>query len=92
MYAYPKTKTLISIVYRLNRPQTQSSDRSLPDSEFISIESEMKRTSRKVINTLRGEGIGAVLPPDNFPMNMLTWPGKVWTVSHKPVAFDAGIA
>jgi epoxyqueuosine reductase QueG len=91
LYAYPKTKILISLVYRLNRPQIQSSDRSLPDSEFISIESEMKRTSRKVINTLRDEGIEAVLPLDNFPMNMLPWPGKVWTVSHKTVAEAAGL-
>jgi len=91
LHAFPKTKTLISLVYRLNRPQIQSNDRSLPDAEFISIESQMEKTSRGVVKILRENGIGAVLPSDNFPMDMLKWPGKMWTVSHKPVAIAAGL-
>ena len=89
--AFPKTKTIISFVYRLNQPQIQSNDRTLPDSEFVSIESEMKKTSRAVVKTLRQNGIGAVTPSDNFPMDMLKWPGKIWTVSHKTVAATAGL-
>ncbi len=89
--AFPKTKTLISLVYRLNQPQIQSNDRSLPDAEFIAVGLEMERVSRKVVKTLRENGIGAVLPAENFPMDMLKWPGKMWTISHKPVAVCAGL-
>lgn len=89
--AFPKTKSLISFVCRLNRPQMQSGDRSLPDAEFIAIESEMERISRTVVKALRQNGIGTVLPAENFPMDMLKWPGKMWTVSHKPVAVAAGL-
>jgi hypothetical protein len=38
--AFPRTKSIISYVCRLNLPQLQSADRSLPDVEFIAIESE----------------------------------------------------
>lgn len=91
LHAFPKTKTLISLVYRLNRPQIQSNDRSLPDGEFISIEAEMEKTSRTLVKILRQKGIQAVLPSDNFPMDMLKWPGKMWTVSHKLVGAAAGL-
>jgi epoxyqueuosine reductase QueG len=91
LHAFPKTKTLISYVCRLNRPQIQSNDRSLPDVEFVALESEMKRISRDVVKALRLNGISSVLPSENFPMDMLKWPGKMWTVSHKPVAVAAGL-
>jgi len=89
--AFPRTKSIISYVCRLNVPQLQSADRSLPDVEFIAIESEMERISRSVVNVLREKGIGSVVPSDNFPMDMLKWPGKMWTVSHKPIAAAAGL-
>lgn len=89
--AFPKTKTIISFACRLNRPQIQSNDRSLPDVEFVAIEAEMERISRAVVKALRQNGIGTVLPAENFPMDMLKWPGKMWTVSHKPIAVTAGL-
>lgn len=89
--AFPKTKTIISLVYRLNQPQIQSNDRSLPDAEFIAIEAEMETASRTIVKKLRENGIGAVLPANNFPMDMLKWPGKMWTISHKTVAVSAGL-
>jgi len=41
----------------------------------------MERVSRTVVKVLRDKGIGTVVPSDNFPMDMLKWPGKMWTVS-----------
>ena len=38
--AFPRTKSIISYVCRLNVPQLQSADRSLADVEFIALESE----------------------------------------------------
>lgn len=89
--AFPRTKSIISYVCRLNSPQIQSADRSLADVEFIALESEMKLVSRTIVKILRENGIGSVVPSDNFPMDMLKWPGKMWTVSHKPIAAAAGL-
>ena len=41
----------------------------------------MERVSRTVVKVLREKVIGTVVPSDNFPMDMLKWPGKMWTVS-----------
>lgn len=91
LQAFPTAKSLISYVCRLNRPQIQSCDRSLADVEFVALESEMEKVSRNVVKALRKNGIGAVVPSENFPMDMLKWPGKMWTVSHKPIAAAAGL-
>jgi epoxyqueuosine reductase QueG len=89
--AFPGTKCILSYVCRLNIPQLRSVDRSLADVEFIALESEMERVSRTVVKVLRENGIGTVVPAENFPMDMLKWPGKMWTVSHKPIAAAAGL-
>jgi epoxyqueuosine reductase QueG len=89
--AFPGTKSIISYVCRLNSLQIQSADRSLADVEFIALESEMKMISRSIVKILRKNGIGSVVPSENFPMDMLKWPGKMWTVSHKPIAAAAGL-
>jgi epoxyqueuosine reductase QueG len=89
--AFPRTKSIISFACRLNMPQMQSADRSLADVEFIVLESEMERVSRRIVKILREKGIGAVVPTESFPQDMLKWPGKMWTVSHKPIAAAAGL-
>jgi epoxyqueuosine reductase QueG len=91
LHAFRKTRSIISYVCRLNPPQLRSADRSLADIEFIALESEMERVSRNAVKALREKGIGTVVPAENFPMDMLKWPGKMWTVSHKPIAAAAGL-
>jgi ferredoxin len=59
--------------------------------EFIALESEMERVSRTAVKVLRENGIKTVVPSENFPMDMLKWPGKMWTVSHKLIAAAAGL-
>ena len=41
--------------------------------------------------TLEGRGIRAMNPAMGFPMEMDRFPGKIWVVSHKPVAVAAGL-
>ncbi len=91
LLAFPWAKSIISYICRLNPPQIQSPDRSLADKELIALDSEMEAVSRRVIWQLRKRGIAAVVPSENFPMDMLKWPGKMWTVSHKPIAAAAGL-
>ena len=89
--AFPRAKTLISFICRLNRAQIQSSDRTLADGEFIALDAEMLRISRKVVKVLREKGVATITPPENFPQDMNNWPGKMFIVSHKPVAEAAGL-
>jgi len=91
LYAFRNAKTLISYMCRLNQPQIQSPDRSLPDVEFIVIESELEKVSRNAVKALKKMGISSVVPSENFPMDMLKFPGKMWTISHKSVAEAAGL-
>ena len=44
-----------------------------------------------IVAALEAEGVRAVNPSMGFPMEMNRFPGKVWVVSHKPVAVAAGL-
>lgn len=46
---------------------------------------------RKVVKVLRKNGVAAITPSEGFPQDMNKWPGKMFTVSHKPVAAAAGL-
>ena len=51
----------------------------------------MNEISRHVVRTLEERGIGALNPAMGFPMEQDKFPGKIWVVSHKPVAVAAGL-
>ncbi|MFZ2630882.1 MAG: 4Fe-4S binding protein [Desulfosalsimonadaceae bacterium] len=89
--AFPSAKTLVSLIIRMNAPQVQSSDRSLIDGEFIAVEEQALAVSRKLIGQLREHGIACITPSEGFPQDMAKWPGRMFTVSHKPVAQAAGL-
>ena len=89
--AFPSAKTLVSLVFRMNAPQLTSSDRALADSEFIAVEKQALAVSRVMIKRLRDHGIACITPAEGFPQDMAKWPGRMFTVSHKPVAQAAGL-
>jgi epoxyqueuosine reductase QueG len=89
--AFPHAKTLVSFCCRLNSPQVQSRDRSLIDGEFISVDKEMPEIARHIVRALRKNGISSITPSEGFPQDMNRWPGRMFTVSHKPVAEAAGL-
>ena len=88
---FPATRTLISYVCRYNRPHLHSVDRSLADIEFVDTAKTMNAVARRVMRALEEKGIASVSPAAGFPMEMSRWPGKMWAVSHKPVAVAAGL-
>src|SRR5262249_62410027 len=47
--------------------------------------------ARKVVAALEQQGVRALNPSMGFPMEMDRFPGKIWVVSHKPVAVAAGL-
>src|SRR6059036_2673105 len=89
--AFPRTKTLISFVVRMNREAIRTPARSVSNTEFHHSGDEVNDIARSVVRTLEERGIRALNPAMGFPMEMDQFPGKVWVVSHKPVAVAAGL-
>jgi NAD-dependent dihydropyrimidine dehydrogenase PreA subunit len=88
---FPGTKTLIAFVCRMNREPIRSTARSVANLEFHHTGEEVNTVARKVVAALEERGIAAVNPAMGFPMEMDRFPGKIWVVSHKPVAVAAGL-
>jgi Fe-S-cluster-containing hydrogenase component 2 len=89
---FPATLTLVSFVCRLNREPIRSPARSVANLEFHHTGDHANEVARKVVAALESQGVRAVNPAMGFPMEMDRFPGgKLWVVSHKPVAAAAGL-
>lgn len=89
--AFPRTKTLISFVVRMNREPIRTPARSVANLEFHHTGDAVNDIGRSVVRTLEEQGVKALNPAMGFPMEMDEFPGKIWVVSHKPVAVAAGL-
>lgn len=88
---FPATRTLISLVVRMNRENIRSPARSVANLEFHGSTDRVNDIARRIVRRLEAQRIRAMNPPAGFPMEMSQFPGKVWVVSHKPVAEAAGL-
>jgi epoxyqueuosine reductase QueG len=89
---FPRTRSLISIVMRMNRENIRNPARSLANKEFHHAGDETELVSRKIVAALERAGIRALYPPVGFPMEADRWmTERMWVVSHKPVAVAAGL-
>jgi Fe-S-cluster-containing hydrogenase component 2 len=89
---FPAAKTLLSFVCRMNREPIRSPARSVANLEFHHTGDEVNEVARKVVAALERQGVRAVNPAMGFPMEMDHYNrGKIWVVSHKPVAVAAGL-
>jgi ferredoxin len=89
---FPATKTLISFVCRMNREPIRSPARTVANLEFHRSGDHVNEVARKVVAVLERQGIRAINPAMGFPMEMDIYnKGKIWVVSHKPVAVAAGL-
>jgi Fe-S-cluster-containing hydrogenase component 2 len=89
--AFPKTKTLISFVCRMNQENVRAPLRSIANTEFHASGEDINQVGRTIVETLTKIGIRALNPSVAFPQEMDRFPGKVWIVSYKPVAVAAGL-
>lgn len=87
----PWTRTLVSFVCRMNREPVRSPARSVSNLEFHETGHRVNEVARKLVTELESRGIRAVNPSMGFPMEIDRFPGKIWFVSHKPVAVSAGL-
>jgi NAD-dependent dihydropyrimidine dehydrogenase PreA subunit len=89
--AFPATKTLISLVFQLNREPIRSPARSAGNLEFHASYHHANEVARRIVTALQAAGVAAINPSAGFPMEMDRFPGKIWYVSHKLVAVAAGL-
>ncbi len=88
---FPWTKSLVSFVGRLNRENLRSPARSISSLELNKVSEKLEGATHKLTAYLERNGVKAVAPAVGFPMEMDRWPGKIFVVSHKPVAVAAGL-
>ncbi|MBP1151232.1 SCP2 sterol-binding domain-containing protein [Methylocaldum sp. RMAD-M] len=88
---FPWAKTLLSFVCRMNRENIRSPARSVANLEFHNTGDEINEVARRMVRVLEQKGIRAINGAMGFPMEADRWPGKMWVVSHKPVAEAAGL-
>ena len=89
--AFPFARTLISFVVSMNRENIRSPARSVANLEFHHAADDCDEVARAIAHSLEARGVRAAYPSMGFPMEASRWPGKMWIVSHKPVAVAAGL-
>src|SRR5215813_12986364 len=89
---FQPTKALISFVLRMNREPIRSPARSAANVEFHQTGERVNEVARHIVNALGNRGVRAINPAMGFPMEVdRIGTGKIWIVSHKPVAVAAGL-
>ena len=48
-------------------------------------------TAKRIVTGLTEKGVRAINTSSGFPMDLSKWPGKMWPLSHKPIAVAAGL-
>jgi len=91
LHFFPRAKSLISFVCRMNRQPIRNPARSLANLEFHHVGDDVNDVARWIVARLEAAGVKAINPSMGFPMEMDRFPGKIWVVSHKPVAVAAGL-
>lgn len=89
--AAPWAKSLISFVVRENRDAIRTPSRSVSNLEFHHAGDYANEVARALVRKLEDLGVRALNPSMGFPMEMDKFPGKIWVISHKPVAVAAGL-
>jgi ferredoxin len=91
LQAFPAGRTLLSFCVRMNREPIRSPARSAANAEFHATYDHANHTAREIVRRLADRGVRAFNPAAGFPMEMDRFPGKIWVISHKPVAVAAGL-
>ncbi len=92
--AFPKTRSLISFVVKMNREPVRSPARSISNLEFHQTGEQVNHIARKAVRYFESLNIPAMNPTMGFPMEMDKYPEhatQMFVVSHKPVAAAAGL-
>jgi epoxyqueuosine reductase QueG len=88
---YPLTRSIISIIKVMNRENLQSPARYVASDEYHSVGDEFAKIGRGILRQFNSMGIRGVVPTKSWPMELNRWPGKIWDISHKILAVEAGL-
>lgn len=89
---FPRTRTLISFVCKMNREPIRSPARSVANLEFHYSNDRTNEVSHEIAARLEAMGIRAMNESGGFPMEVGRFPeAKTWIISHKPIAVAAGL-
>ncbi len=91
-HVFPRTRTVISLVQAMNRENIQSPARYVANDEFHKTIEDLTQIARRIVKRLNKHGVRGVVPTVGFPMDMDKWGSlKIWDVSHKHMAEQAGM-
>lgn len=90
LHVYPLTRSIISAIVANNRENIQSPARYVANAEYHHTGDRTSSVSREIIRRLNRLGIRGVVVNRGWPMAMERYPGKIWDVSHKIMAVEAG--
>jgi len=87
--ALPEARSLIALVVRTHADNIRSPQRSVANLEFHRAGHEVDHIAQKIAVALAAHGHRTINPAMAFPMEMDSFPGRSWIVSHKRVAVAA---
>jgi NAD-dependent dihydropyrimidine dehydrogenase PreA subunit len=88
--SFPRARSVVVFVRRMNREPVRSPHRSLANTEFHHVGDKVTETSHEIARRLEDLGVRALNEPVAFPMEQERWP-KPWTIALKPLAVAAGL-
>ncbi len=87
--ALPGVRSVIAIVLKMHPENVQSPARSVANAEFHRTGDELDHVTSRIAHALSALGHRTVNPAIAFPMEMDSFPGRTWVVSHKTIAVAA---
>ncbi|MDR3568695.1 MAG: 4Fe-4S binding protein [Syntrophobacteraceae bacterium] len=91
LFVYPRTRAIISLAIANNRENIQSPARYVANAEYHHTGDRTSAVSREILRRLNRLGIRGVVVNRSWPMAMERYPGKIFDVSHKIMAVEAGL-
>jgi epoxyqueuosine reductase QueG len=91
LQVYSLARSVISIIRVNNRENIQSPARYVANEEYHHTGDKISGVSREILRRLNGLGIRGVVVNKSWPMDIDRYPGKIWDVSHKIMAVEAGL-
>lgn len=88
---FPPSMSVISYIVVLHTPTMQIMNLPVMSYEIRHGEERLREIGFKAVRWLAQKGVEAVITVPGFPMSMDRWGGKIWDISHKPIAVAAGL-
>jgi epoxyqueuosine reductase QueG len=91
LQVYSLARSAISLIAVNNRENIQSPARYVANEEFHDTGDRISSVAREILRRLNQLGIRGVVVNKGWPMALDRYPGKIWDVSHKIMAVEAGL-